>query len=833
MAYNIGINVIETEGRTSPAIAGAPTSVAGFIVCSARGSTEGAPVRVSSFRQFTDRFGGYHDDYVSAYCVDGFFANGGQVAYIARIVNDGAKAASVTLKDIDGYDGTLTVTAGYRGKPEVGAWGNSLYLDIRSNPVFSTVLKASLEGLQPARLRGKKITSPVDLSPFTGYLPRTLVFKIDNDNNKIITIKFGKEQLLVPSQSPIDDIVNAINSQANEHIVAFNKNNQIEIVSKIKGDSSKIELSDSSYQETIRQLGLDDLSIGKGVANTPATLTGKKIDEPVSTQDGDTLTLSINGTKHTINFHEMPSLTEIVSAINADEKIKELLEPVTLSGGLLVFKTIKNGKDASIEVCYDDTLTLLKFDPAEKTATSTSSAISNERIQVQSISGLQTANWICLDDGITQDWLKIKSFTTDTDTNTGETCNFIELEAVVEREYTKEETRLYTGEFDLVIQTKNATGLQVIETLERLQLDPASPNYFTKANDTSNGSRYVCLSDPRETPKTTAENFQGQYTPKLVRQIPLETPVPDGNLGRVPGTDGGVPNIKHYQDALSRFDTVDIQLLAIPEPKEQALLSAVTRAALDYCENKGDCMFVGHTPEWSARDVIDSFSQNFRSSKVYGALYWPWIKVTDPIGTGANPTKDIPPTGHVLGVYARIDQTRGIWKAPAGNEAVIRGALAVEADITDVDHTDLVKNGSVNGIRKIRGVGIVVDASRTLSTDNRWLYVNVRLLFNYVKASLREELRWVKQEPNREALWNTIKYSTVTPFLQRLYHAGAFGPRLSKDVFTVVCGSENNPIDRIQVGELNVEVYFYPSRPAETIIIFIGQQDSGATASER
>ena len=156
----------------------------------------------------------------------------------------------------------------------------------------------------------------------------------------------------------------------------------------------------------------------------------------------------------------------------------------------------------------------------------------------------------------------------------------------------------------------------------------------------------------------------------------------------------------------------------------------------------------------------------------------------------------------------------------------------MERDITDVDHTDLVKNGSVNGIRSIRGAGIVIDASRTLSTDPRWLYVNVRLLFNYVKTSLRESSRWIKQEPNRETLWNTIKYGTVTPFLQGLYQSGAFGPGTPEQVFTVVCGPENNPPDQIQLGNLKVEIYFYPARPAETILIVIGQQDGGATASE-
>jgi uncharacterized protein len=87
-------------------------------------------------------------------------------------------------------------------------------------------------------------------------------------------------------------------------------------------------------------------------------------------------------------------------------------------------------------------------------------------------------------------------------------------------------------------------------------------------------------------------------------------------------------------------------------------------------------------------------------------------------------------------------------------------------------------------------------------------------------------------EPNQQALWNQIKYNTVTPFLNRLYSAGAFGTGKASDVFTVICGPENNTPQDVALGNLKVEVYCYPSRPAETILIIVGQQDSAASASE-
>ena len=128
--------------------------------------------------------------------------------------------------------------------------------------------------------------------------------------------------------------------------------------------------------------------------------------------------------------------------------------------------------------------------------------------------------------------------------------------------------------------------------------------------------------------------------------------------------------------------------------------------------------------------------------------------------------------------------------------------------------------------------GVIIDASRTLSTDSRWLYVNVRLLFNFIKSSLREGLRWVRQEPNRDQLWNLVKYGSVTPFLTGLWRQGAFGTGTPDEVFTVICDATNNPPDQVQLGFLNVEVYIYPSRPAETIVIKVGQQPSGGTVTE-
>jgi Phage tail sheath protein subtilisin-like domain len=725
MAFNIGINVIETDGSAAPAIAGAPTSVAGFLLRSRRGPTDQA-VRVSNFRQFTTRFGSYDRNFVGAYCVDGFFLNGGQEAYIARVLGSGSAAASVTLQGRNGSN-TLKVTAGYRNNSEQGSWGNDLYIGVQDNPSFSTALAANLAGNQPARLQGSAIASAIDLSVPSSDPARTLVIQVDTPATAI-AVTFDDTTLPVPAQATAQDVVDAINAQAGQRVIASVEANGILLVSRRKGATSTLDLTTTA----------------------------------------------------------------------------------------------------------NPTLTLLGFPAASATDAGAASAIAYTQVQVNSIAGFAIGDWVRLDDGISQNWHRITNLVQQEDA-AGNLQFFVQWAEPPEAERNEyriaDHATLSTCEFNLVIQQLTAAdpNPQTVETWEKLTLDATQANYAPlRINDPFSGSAYIVLIDLNPT------TFDGRDVPPPKGGIRLGIATPSTNtLTRIAGSDGNPPATSDYRSALSRFDTTAIQLLAVPELMPTGVLKAVTRAAIDYCDGKGDCLFVGHTPASQEVDGAKAFGQDFRAAKVYGALYWPWITITDPIGAGANPTRDVPPTGHVMGVYARIDQTRGIWKAPAGNEAVVRGALTVEREITDTDHTDLVKNGSVNGIRLIRGTGIVIDASRTLSTDTRWLYVNVRLLFNYVKASLREGLRWVKQEPNRDTLWNRIKFNTVTPFLLRLYQAGAFGTGTPSEVFTVICGPENNPPDEVMLGNLRIEVYFYPARPAETILIIVGQQESGASASEQ
>ncbi|HEY4239996.1 MAG TPA: phage tail sheath C-terminal domain-containing protein [Kofleriaceae bacterium] len=370
-------------------------------------------------------------------------------------------------------------------------------------------------------------------------------------------------------------------------------------------------------------------------------------------------------------------------------------------------------------------------------------------------------------------------------------------------------------EFDLSIYSGGTKDANLVESWPGLSMEPDLANYaLAKLNDKISGSRYVVATDLKSASGAGAD-APASITTAFAAGTD-GTPVPNDFIG---------DSAKHT--GFYAFDSYDVQLVTCERTDPSIVV-----AALAYCEGRGDCMYVGSVPENNDVAAMTAYGQAFQAKKAYGALYGPWVFVSDPIGTGDNPMKKLPPSGHVMGVYARIETTRGIWKAPAGDEANLLGVIDVESRMSDTEHTGLVKDGSVNGIRALPHVGVVIDASRTLSTDTRWLYVNVRLLFNFVKSSLRDGLRWVRQEPNRDSLWNAIRLNTITPFLMGLFRQGAFGTGTPAQVFTVICDATNNPPDQVDQGNLTVEVYFYPSRPAETIVIIVGQQPSGAQAAE-
>jgi Phage tail sheath protein subtilisin-like domain len=503
---------------------------------------------------------------------------------------------------------------------------------------------------------------------------------------------------------------------------------------------------------------------------------------------------------------------EIVSAINTGTNdLDASLEP----GGALRLTSAGNiamlsGGFTSLAVQANATLGF----PAALNGNATTAALGAGGTTLHSVSGIKPGDAIVLDDGTPPaDVVKVQSVNQLTRSVTW-------APAITPANYNPLLLRIATLEFDLeIFQGGVDPDQNRVETWSGLSMESDVSNYAVATlNNAATGSKFVRAIDEASASAIGADR-------------PADLAVP------VQFTTGGVDGVPTSNDFIGdqaahtgfyAFDTFDVQLVTCERTD-----AAIASAGIAYCEARDDCMYVGAVPEGAVdAGTAVAYGQALQGMKRYGALYAPWVLVSDPIGIGDSPTKLIPPVGHVMGTYARIERIRGVWKAPAGDESRLRNVLDVPSRMSDAEHSQLVREGSINGIRALPRAGVVIDASRTLSTDPRWTYVNVRLLFNYVKSSLRQGLRWVRQEPNRDQLWNLVNYGSVRPFLMQLWRLGAFGTGKPSEVFTIICDATNNPPDQVQLGFLTIEIFFYPTVPAETIVVKIGQQPSGATSSE-
>jgi uncharacterized protein len=213
-----------------------------------------------------------------------------------------------------------------------------------------------------------------------------------------------------------------------------------------------------------------------------------------------------------------------------------------------------------------------------------------------------------------------------------------------------------------------------------------------------------------------------------------------------------------------------------------------------------------------------------------GAIYFPYLVSSDPV-TGRN--APMPPSGFVAGIYAKTDNDRGVWKAPAGLATVVLNTTGPVASGQMNDPQQGVLNlDSINCLRTFSGVGTVVWGARTLVASNQAfqqsMYVPVRRMTLFIEQTLLANLRWVVFEPNDEPLWTAIKAS-IEAFMLSLFRQGALQGEKPSDAFQVKCDASTTSQTDQQNGIVNIIVAFAPLKPAEFVIIKIAQL-AGQTA---
>lgn len=256
--------------------------------------------------------------------------------------------------------------------------------------------------------------------------------------------------------------------------------------------------------------------------------------------------------------------------------------------------------------------------------------------------------------------------------------------------------------------------------------------------------------------------------------------------------------------------------------------SQTRSAASIYCKQRRAVYVVDPLSDWDeASDLTGSSGLDSAgwglSRGTNAALYFPRIRLPDPLQE--NRLADFAPCGAVAGVISRTDSQRGVWKAPAGNDATLNGVVELTVKLTDGENGQL-NPLAVNCLRAFPVTGRVVWGARTLrgadQLASEWKYLPVRRLALYIEESLFRGTQWVVFEPNDEPLWAQIRLN-IGSFMHNLFRQGAFQGSSPRDAYFVKCDSETTTQNDIDLGIVNIVVGFAPLKPAEFVVIKLQQ----------
>ncbi|HWA72757.1 MAG TPA: phage tail sheath C-terminal domain-containing protein [Polyangiaceae bacterium] len=353
----------------------------------------------------------------------------------------------------------------------------------------------------------------------------------------------------------------------------------------------------------------------------------------------------------------------------------------------------------------------------------------------------------------------------------------------------------------------NPREVQHSEVFEDLSIDPTSANFYERR-----------------------VNFVSTLI--TVSQVSAAAP---GNvaLAAFPaGSDAGTPVLNDFLGQPPVAPGQNRGLLALEEVEDISLLccpdewffnnNAIAVALRDQAERLRYRFAILGSPQ---NPGALPFNPSVQGSK-YAAFYYPWLHIIDG-ATGK--VVQVPPTGHVAGIYARTDTERGVHKAPAN--ATVNGIDSLVANLNNQQQAALNPIG-VNVIRYFRGSGNLVWGARTVSSDPDWKYVNVRRLFIFVEKSIERGTQWVVFEPNDTATWARVRRS-VSDFLTRLWMDGMLQGTSKEQAFFVKCDRTTMTQADIDNGRLICLVGIAPVKPAEFVIFRIGQWTGGSEVTEQ
>jgi len=248
----------------------------------------------------------------------------------------------------------------------------------------------------------------------------------------------------------------------------------------------------------------------------------------------------------------------------------------------------------------------------------------------------------------------------------------------------------------------------------------------------------------------------------------------------------------------------------------------VQRAIVADCELKRDRLAILDPPPRLDADQIRKWrSETATFDSAYATLYWPWLEAGVP-SKGAH--RLVPPSGHVAGIWARSDETKGVHKAPANLE--VRGSIGIPINITQEQQARL-NALAINCLRAFPIRGLLVWSARTLSSDSQWRYINVRRFILYLEQSIIDGTRWIASRPNDAALLTALR-EQVIQFLVKEWQKGALCGSSADEAFWVACDDTTSDSDGNRTGSASLDVGVAPMAPGEFVTFRITHSLQGS-----
>lgn len=325
-----------------------------------------------------------------------------------------------------------------------------------------------------------------------------------------------------------------------------------------------------------------------------------------------------------------------------------------------------------------------------------------------------------------------------------------------------------------------------------------------------------------------AINFINTRSKYIVAASVATTAQPDNTVSPAQlasGDDGDAPTASNLVAAVTDFDTV-FNSLVLNVPGVTA--AGNVNDLLDYASSRED-VFVVIDPSSGDVDTQLTLAESYDDSS-FGAVYYPNVTIADPTVTTKGAVRTASPAGAILGLYSTTDSSRGVFKAPAGTGSRLADVVAVQT-LTNAE-LDLMNSATapVNPIKYVPGSGFVVMGARTLKPGYADRYIPIRRSLIYLRKSLTDITNYAVFEPNDAVLWRSLN-ATVSAFLTDFWSQGGLRGDTPEEAFFVKCDEELNTLAVIDEGKVIMEIGVALQRPAEFVIIKIGQFDGGATVT--